>query len=54
MAIPTVASHMISALAEAGVRNIYGVVGDSLNSLGTRQKLREFSVIEWDSSCTNQ
>jgi len=27
MAIPTVATHMVTALAEAGVTSIYGVVG---------------------------
>jgi pyruvate dehydrogenase (quinone) len=29
----TVAEHIVSALAAAGVRRIYGVVGDSLNSI---------------------
>src|SRR5580704_18450228 len=29
----TVAEHLVAALAAAGVRRIYGVVGDSLNSI---------------------
>jgi len=29
----TVAEHLVEALADAGVRRIYGVVGDSLNSI---------------------
>ena len=29
----TVATHLVEALVEAGVRRIYGVVGDSLNSI---------------------
>ena len=29
----TVAVHIVEALAAAGVRRIYGVVGDSLNSI---------------------
>jgi pyruvate dehydrogenase (quinone) len=29
----TVATHLVEALAKAGVRRIYGVVGDSLNSI---------------------
>jgi pyruvate dehydrogenase (quinone) len=29
----TVATHLVDALADAGVRRIYGVVGDSLNSV---------------------
>jgi pyruvate dehydrogenase (quinone) len=29
----TVATHLIEALVHAGVRRIYGVVGDSLNSI---------------------
>ncbi len=33
MAKPTVASHLVDALAGAGVKHIYGVVGDSLNSV---------------------
>jgi thiamine pyrophosphate-dependent acetolactate synthase large subunit-like protein len=29
----TVATHLVEALVHAGVRRIYGVVGDSLNSI---------------------
>src|SRR5438046_2053670 len=32
-AMPTVAEHVVEALVSAGVRRIYGVVGDSLNSI---------------------
>ncbi len=45
MAIPTVATHMITALAEAGVTSIYGVVGDSLNSL--TEAVRKHPDINW-------
>ena len=45
MAIPTVATHMIATLAEAGVKSIYGVVGDSLNSL--TEAVRKHSDINW-------
>ena len=45
MAIPTVATHMIGALAEAGVTSIYGVVGDSLNSL--TEAVRKHPDIDW-------
>jgi len=45
MAIPTVATHMIAALAEAGVKSIYGVVGDSLNSL--TEAVRKHPGINW-------
>jgi pyruvate dehydrogenase (quinone) len=29
----TVAEHLVEALVAAGVRRLYGVVGDSLNSI---------------------
>jgi pyruvate dehydrogenase (quinone) len=29
----TVATHLVEALVDAGVKRIYGVVGDSLNSI---------------------
>ena len=45
MAIPTVATHMIGALAEAGVTSIYGVVGDSLNSL--TEAVRKHPDMDW-------
>ncbi len=45
MAVPTVATHMIGALAEAGVTSIYGVVGDSLNSL--TEAVRKHPDIDW-------
>ena len=45
MAVPTVATHMIDALAEAGVTSIYGVVGDSLNSL--TEAVRKHPDINW-------
>jgi pyruvate dehydrogenase (quinone) len=42
---PTVAAHTIDALARAGVRHIYGVVGDSLNSL--TEAVRSHSKMKW-------
>lgn len=33
MSLPTVAEQMIAVLTQAGVKRIYGVVGDSLNPL---------------------
>jgi pyruvate dehydrogenase (quinone) len=41
----TVADYMADTLAEAGVRRIYGVVGDSLN--GFTDALRRLKSIEW-------
>jgi pyruvate dehydrogenase (quinone) len=32
-AMTTVAVHLVEALVNAGVRRIYGIVGDSLNSI---------------------
>jgi pyruvate dehydrogenase (quinone) len=41
----TAADYMAEALAQAGVRRIYGVVGDSLN--GFTDSLRRMKSIEW-------
>lgn len=41
----TAADYMAEALAQAGVRRIYGVVGDSLN--GFSDALRRLKAIEW-------
>jgi pyruvate dehydrogenase (quinone) len=41
----TAADYMAEALAEAGVKRIYGVVGDSLN--GFSDALRRLKSIEW-------
>jgi pyruvate dehydrogenase (quinone) len=41
----TAADYMAEALAQAGVRRIYGVVGDSLN--GFTDALRRLKSIEW-------
>jgi pyruvate dehydrogenase (quinone) len=41
----TAADYMAEALAQAGVRRIYGVVGDSLN--GFTDALRRLKAIEW-------
>jgi pyruvate dehydrogenase (quinone) len=41
----TAADYMAEALAQAGVKRIYGVVGDSLN--GFTDALRRLSSIEW-------
>ena len=39
------ADFMVEALAQAGVKRVYGVVGDSLN--GFTDSLRRFKKIEW-------
>ena len=41
----TAADYMAQALAQAGVKRIYGVVGDSLN--GFNDSLRRLKSIEW-------
>jgi pyruvate dehydrogenase (quinone) len=41
----TAADYMAEALAQAGVKRIYGVVGDSLN--GFTHALRRLNTIEW-------
>jgi len=43
--VPTVADQLAETLAEAGVRRVYGVVGDSLN--GFTDALRRQGKIEW-------
>ncbi len=45
MAGPTVAQHMAKAIAEAGVEKVYGVVGDSLNSL--TEAIRAQPGLDW-------
>ena len=45
MTTRTVATHIVDALAAAGVERIYGVVGDSLNSLS--EAVRQHSGIRW-------
>src|SRR6201999_3830269 len=41
----TAGDYMAEALAKAGVRRIYGVVGDSLN--GFSDALRRLKTIDW-------
>ena len=41
----TAADYMAEALAQAGVKRIYGVAGDSLN--GFTDALRRLKSIEW-------
>src|SRR6201984_947196 len=41
----TVAEHLVEALADAGVRRIYGVVGDSLN--GIVDAVHHTGKIDW-------
>jgi len=41
----TVADYMVEALTQAGVKPIYGVVGDSL--VGFTESLRRLKSIEW-------
>src|ERR1700754_12614 len=43
--MPTVAEQLIDVLAQAGVRRIYGLVGDSLNPL--TDAIRRRRDIEW-------
>lgn len=45
MAAPTVATHIVDSLAAAGVKRIYGVVGDSLN--GLTEAIRRHKEIMW-------
>ena len=41
----TVAEHLVDTLAVAGVRQIYGIVGDSLNPV--TDALRRKGSIQW-------
>ncbi|HKN01753.1 MAG TPA: thiamine pyrophosphate-binding protein [Candidatus Binataceae bacterium] len=43
--MPTVAESLINTLAAAGVKRIYGIVGDSLN--GILDEMRRQKTIEW-------
>src|SRR5580704_1901513 len=43
--MPTVAEGLVATLAAAGVRRIYGIVGDSLN--GITDAMRRQKTIEW-------
>jgi pyruvate dehydrogenase (quinone) len=45
MAHPTIAALLVDTLARAGVRRIYGVVGDSLNPIS--DAIRAQDTIEW-------
>src|SRR5712664_89802 len=45
MAKKTVAAQLVDVLAEAGVRRIYGVAGDSLN--GITDSIRKSKQLEW-------
>ena len=45
MAVPTVATHIVDSLAAAGVKRIYGVVGDSLN--GLTEAVRKHKEMTW-------
>ena len=45
MAEPTVATHLVESLAAAGARHVYGVVGDSLNSV--TEAVRKHPQMEW-------
>src|SRR5262245_19616899 len=42
---PTVAEHLVDTLAQSGIRQIYGVVGDSLNPV--TDALRRNGTIRW-------
>ena len=41
----TAADYLVDALTQAGVKRIYGVVGDSLN--GISDSLRRSGEIDW-------
>jgi len=43
--MPTVAESLVKTLADAGVKLIYGIVGDSLN--GIIDAIRREKSIEW-------
>src|SRR6202140_3203313 len=43
--MPTVAESLVTTLAAAGVKRIYGIVGDSLN--GITDSMRRQKTIEW-------
>ncbi len=43
--MPTVAESLVATLAAAGVKRIYGIVGDSLN--GITDAMRRQKTIEW-------
>jgi len=43
--MPTVAESLVATLAAAGVKRIYGIVGDSLN--GITDAMRRQKIIEW-------
>ena len=43
--MPTIAESLVATLAAAGVKRIYGVVGDSLN--GITDAMRRQKTIEW-------
>jgi pyruvate dehydrogenase (quinone) len=45
MAKPTVAAKVVETLAQAGVRRVYGVVGDSLNSIV--DEVRRSDAVDW-------
>src|SRR5436309_1489606 len=41
----TVAEHLVNTLADAGVRRVYGIVGDSLNPV--TDAIRRSETIDW-------
>src|ERR1700691_3992987 len=43
--MPTVAQSLVATLAAAGVKRIYGIVGDSLN--GITEEIRRQKTIDW-------
>ena len=45
MSVPTVATHTVAALADAGIQRVYGVVGDSLNSI--TEAVRQHPDFDW-------
>ena len=41
----TVAEHLVDTLAQAGVRRVYGIVGDSLNPV--TDAIRRSGTVKW-------
>ena len=42
---PSVSQYIVSALAQAGVQRVYGIVGDSLN--GVTEAVRRHPDVDW-------
>jgi hypothetical protein len=47
----TVAEHLVDTLAQAGVRRVYGIVGDSLNPV--TDAIRRSAGVRWNPDLKN-